>query len=227
MGGRVTRDLANSVVVITGASGGIGRAAARRFAAQGARLALAARREEPLRVVAEECGRLGHTTPGARFAPSRRFSTPRRSPGESYAAPEPRSARSPTATPPGRSRHSTPSSLRCTTGCCRPRSRPAPSATSPRRRPPGAVLDAVAADYAVHGGWNHRGRRELAGAFLATARGIVRGAIAGHQRTSRGERRRDRIAVGVPKVTRDPLRRSSQRTPQRGPMGAPANKLMS
>jgi hypothetical protein len=49
---------------------------------------------------------------------------------------------------------------------------------------PGTVLDAVAADYAVHGGWNHGRRRELAGAFLATARGIVRGAIAGHRRTS-------------------------------------------
>jgi NAD(P)-dependent dehydrogenase (short-subunit alcohol dehydrogenase family) len=52
----MTRELHGSVVVITGASSGIGRAAAHRFAAKGARLALAARGESSLRTVAEACG---------------------------------------------------------------------------------------------------------------------------------------------------------------------------
>jgi NAD(P)-dependent dehydrogenase (short-subunit alcohol dehydrogenase family) len=56
---RVARDLANCVVVITGASSGIGRAAARRFALEGSGLVLAARAEGPLRDAAEECERLG------------------------------------------------------------------------------------------------------------------------------------------------------------------------
>jgi NAD(P)-dependent dehydrogenase (short-subunit alcohol dehydrogenase family) len=43
------RDLAGSVVVITGASSGIGRAAALRFARDCVRLALAARGETPCR----------------------------------------------------------------------------------------------------------------------------------------------------------------------------------
>lgn len=47
------------VVVITGASSGIGRATARDFAKRGARLVLAARRHELLREVACECDRLG------------------------------------------------------------------------------------------------------------------------------------------------------------------------
>jgi NAD(P)-dependent dehydrogenase (short-subunit alcohol dehydrogenase family) len=55
----VTRDLATSVVVITGASSGIGRAAGHAFARLGSRLVLAARAEEPLRTVAAECERLG------------------------------------------------------------------------------------------------------------------------------------------------------------------------
>jgi NADP-dependent 3-hydroxy acid dehydrogenase YdfG len=49
----VTRDLATSLVVITGASSGIGRAAGHAFARQGSRLVLAARSEEPLRAVAQ------------------------------------------------------------------------------------------------------------------------------------------------------------------------------
>lgn len=44
------------VIVITGASGGIGAAAARLLSAQGASLALVARREAELRSVADECG---------------------------------------------------------------------------------------------------------------------------------------------------------------------------
>lgn len=59
MSSRVARDLANCVVVITGASSGIGRAAARRFALEGSRLVLAARTEGPLQDAAVECERLG------------------------------------------------------------------------------------------------------------------------------------------------------------------------
>jgi short-subunit dehydrogenase len=49
----------NIVVVITGASSGVGRATALRFARQGACLVLAARRGSALRDVAAECERLG------------------------------------------------------------------------------------------------------------------------------------------------------------------------
>ena len=45
-----------TVVVITGASGGIGAAAARAVASRGGSVALIARRESELRTVAEECG---------------------------------------------------------------------------------------------------------------------------------------------------------------------------
>jgi len=55
----VSRDLANCVVVITGASSGIGRAAAHRFARERSRLVLAARAHEPLDRVVEECERHG------------------------------------------------------------------------------------------------------------------------------------------------------------------------
>src|SRR5437870_2850118 len=54
-----TYDLNQAVVVITGASSGIGRAAARQFARAGARLVLAARRADVLGDVAGECEAVG------------------------------------------------------------------------------------------------------------------------------------------------------------------------
>jgi short-subunit dehydrogenase len=55
----MAKKLRDSVVVITGASSGIGRVTALEFAKRGARLALAARREEALDEVAQICERLG------------------------------------------------------------------------------------------------------------------------------------------------------------------------
>ena len=53
------RPIEDSVIVITGASSGIGRATAIQLAKQGATLLLAARREAALELVASECDRLG------------------------------------------------------------------------------------------------------------------------------------------------------------------------
>ncbi|MFQ4145983.1 SDR family oxidoreductase [Chlorogloeopsis sp. ULAP02] len=53
------RAIKDSVIVITGASSGIGRATALEFAKQRATLLLAARREAALQEVAQECDRLG------------------------------------------------------------------------------------------------------------------------------------------------------------------------
>ena len=55
----MSHDLQNAVVVITGASSGIGRATAHEFARQGAALFLAARDRRALHDVAEECHRQG------------------------------------------------------------------------------------------------------------------------------------------------------------------------
>ncbi len=55
----MTRDMAGLSVVITGASSGIGRAAAVAFARRGARVALAARRAELIEEVARACRSLG------------------------------------------------------------------------------------------------------------------------------------------------------------------------
>lgn len=53
------REIGDSVVVITGASSGIGRAAALALAERGANVVLAARSEQSLREVAEECEAAG------------------------------------------------------------------------------------------------------------------------------------------------------------------------
>src|SRR5215207_5540308 len=63
-GGPVARELSDSVVVVTGASSGIGRATALAFAEGGAKVVLAARGEEALSEAAAECAaRSGEALP--------------------------------------------------------------------------------------------------------------------------------------------------------------------
>ncbi len=59
---RLNDDLSEKVTVVTGASSGIGTAIARRFAAAGSRIVLAARREEKLQELAEALRRQGTET---------------------------------------------------------------------------------------------------------------------------------------------------------------------
>ena len=54
-----TNAFRDQVVIVTGASSGIGRSLALRLASQGAKVALAARRAERLEIVAEECHQRG------------------------------------------------------------------------------------------------------------------------------------------------------------------------
>ncbi len=55
----MARNIANSIAVITGASTGIGRATALKFAQQGATVVVSGRREQVLQRLAEYCEKLG------------------------------------------------------------------------------------------------------------------------------------------------------------------------
>ena len=59
-------DLARATIVVTGASSGIGRATALRLAARGANVVAAARRDEPLASLVEECRQQGGEALGVR-----------------------------------------------------------------------------------------------------------------------------------------------------------------
>ena len=50
------QSLKNKTMIVTGASSGIGRAAAKRFAAEGVKLALIARSADKLKALADELG---------------------------------------------------------------------------------------------------------------------------------------------------------------------------
>jgi len=58
-----SRRFANQVVIVTGASTGLGRTTACAFASEGARLALAARHPEPLREAAAAVAQAGGGVP--------------------------------------------------------------------------------------------------------------------------------------------------------------------
>ena len=64
------QSLKGKTVVVTGASSGIGRAAARAFAAQGMQLVLTARSEESLNALAKELGPSAHVIPADLNLPS-------------------------------------------------------------------------------------------------------------------------------------------------------------
>ena len=72
----MTKDLHGRSVVITGASSGIGRAAARAFAREGARVVLAARRAELLEEAAAECRELDFPMPRVAVEPGRAIAGP-------------------------------------------------------------------------------------------------------------------------------------------------------
>src|SRR6516225_5261778 len=59
--------LSDKVVVITGASSGFGKGAARRFAARGASLVLAARRDDLLQELAADCRADGRSRPSRAY----------------------------------------------------------------------------------------------------------------------------------------------------------------